>query len=289
MAVTTVTLPGGQGIGFYALPGGALAQIASRPEDTSVEGKLTSTAGAPSELVFEVQPGMTMITGWFHGTYETATVKMEVSFNGGTTWMNLFGGNIGNGAGTAEPLVKSTNSTIGWEAAIPSGATHVRAHCTEFTSGEIETKLVQGSAQYETAIATNTVLASSSSPIGMVNQTGVMWLESSTVLAANATFTGTARSTGITSGTNYASNAIHAGQIVAYARSDQTGTLILEGGWEAGAMHAIREVTTAQNGTGTDFTAEIAIPVATRQYKVLYKNGATLQTRFEVNLKLNSF
>jgi len=283
MAEQTVTLPGGQKIGFQEIVAGVLAQIAAKPNDVTVSGTLTATSGSASEVVQESVDGLTMITAWFHGTYGSATVVMEASFNGGVSWMPLFGGNVGSGAVTTTPLSLNTNSLIGWEAPVPAGVTHLRAHCTAITSGTVEVTLAQGGGNYETVMGA--VCAAGANTIGSVFTPG-QWTDiSSTTLAENASMAVPASIDLLTTATatNFNNSSIGAGEIRVSATANVTGTLFLENSRDNATFKKIKSVKLAQ-AEGCEFFGEIQYRPSTRWMRVAFTNGAAAQTFFSCQM-----
>ena len=95
---------------------------------------------------------------------------------------------------------------------------------------------------------------------------GVVYTDSATVLAANATFTGTSRDAGSTVGY---------GVFYASAFSDQAGTVYIDKSTDATTWRAAAQATVAA-GVPSEITAHIT----TRYNRVRFLNGATLQTAF---------
>lgn len=255
---------------------------ATREPDVSHSGTLTATSGPGSEVATAVVPGYTMIVAWFKGTYATATAAMEVSFNGGTTWMSLIGGNVASGSSTAVPLSASTNAVVGWEAAIPAGVTNIRAHCTIITSGTIEVQLTQGTSDYETVVGfANGTLGTASSTIGGVFAPG-QWTDlSSTVLEANKTFTGSSTDlTAVATATAFSASSIGVGEIRGSATADKPGTLYLETSRDNVTFFKIKSAK-IEAAAGCEPYAEIVHKPSERYARFAVVNGAETQTKFK--------
>lgn len=132
-------------------------------------------------------------------------------------------------------------------------------------------------------VGTPTVsLGSGVSRIGFNAAHGIWWDDSSTVLAANASFTGTSRDlTATATATAFANAGTYAAEFRVSAESDQTGTLWLEVSRDNTTWRRVKSVaTTAVAGGG--FYAEIVHAPSWRYVRVGFTNGATLQTRFSI-------
>jgi hypothetical protein len=256
---------------------------ATRAVDSTVTGALTTISGAGSEVVADVVPGYTMVVGWFHGTYTTATVSMEVTFNAGTTWMVLLGASIGTGSSTTTPLSGSSSLTIGWEAAIPAGVQKIRARCSVIASGTIEAQITQGTSDYETVVGfANGTLAASAAVIGGVFAPG-QWTDlSSTVLAANGTFTGgSIDTTTVSTATSFTSASLGTGEVRGSATSDKPGTLFLETSRDNATFFKIKSAK-IEAASGCEPYAEIIHKPSERYARFSVTNGAELQTKFKI-------
>jgi hypothetical protein len=110
--------------------------------------------------------------------------------------------------------------------------------------------------------------------LNSVSQNNIFYNESSTALAAAATFNGVARDTGIAASTNHRYSAFNA-----MAFADQAGIIRIESSndnvtWRRNTA----DVTVAANTA-----VVLSVPVTTRYYRVVYVNGATIQTAFMLN------
>ncbi|OYU50915.1 MAG: hypothetical protein CFE27_14940 [Alphaproteobacteria bacterium PA1] len=123
-------------------------------------------------------------------------------------------------------------------------------------------------------------LNGSTNRIGFTASHGIWWDDSSTVLAAAATFTGTSRDLLVTAtATAFANQSTFASELRLSAESDQTGTLWLEVSRDNINWRRVKSVATvAVSGGG--FYAEIVHQPSWRYARVGFTNGATLQTRF---------
>ena len=123
-------------------------------------------------------------------------------------------------------------------------------------------------------------LNAGTSRIGFTAAHGIWWDDSSTVLAANATFTGSSRDLLVTAtATAFANAGTYAAEFRASAESDQTGTLWLEVSRDNTTWRRVKSVATVAVAGG-GFYAEIVHAPSWRYVRVGFTNGATLQTRF---------
>lgn len=102
----------------------------------------------------------------------------------------------------------------------------------------------------------------------------IYYTESTTAQAANATLTGTSRDTAIAAGTvqQYA-------KFNAFAFSDQAGTMRIE----VSADNTTWRRATVDTAVAASTPVYLTVPVLNRYHRVVYVNGATLQTQFMLN------
>jgi hypothetical protein len=118
--------------------------------------------------------------------------------------------------------------------------------------------------------------------VGFVAGAGIWYDDTSTLLAANATFTGTSRDATVTAtATAFANAATYAMELRVSAESDQSGTLWLEASRDNSNWRRVKAVATAAVTGGAQF-AEIVHRTSWRYWRVGFTNGATLQTRLTV-------
>ena len=183
---------------------------------------------------------------------------------------------ISLGAANATPALTTTVAGIYGYA---TAAAFVRARVSTYTSGTVAVTLAQ---KRQAPPVVGVSLAGGSSALGSVSITGAIsgntnsgtgYTDSTTALAASATFTGTGRSTA----SQYAY--FHA---IAYA--DQSGTLFVEQSLDSGATY--QPILTQAVAAATP--AQVALRVtgaygAATLYRVRYVNGAAAQTTFRLS------
>jgi hypothetical protein len=117
---------------------------------------------------------------------------------------------------------------------------------------------------------------------GFIAGAGIWFDDSSTSLAANATFTGTSRDLTVTAtATAFANAATYAQEFVVSAETDVSGTLWIEASRDNATWRRVKSVaTTAVTGGGQ--YAEIVHRPSWRYVRVGFTNGATVQARLTV-------
>jgi len=130
--------------------------------------------------------------------------------------------------------------------------------------------------------STNAALLASVARVGFNASHGIWYDDSSTVLAANATFTGTSRDLLVTAtATAFTNVATFAEELRVSAESDQSGTLWVEVSRDNTNWRRVKSVATAAVTGGGQY-AEILLQPSWRYARVGFTNGATLQTRFTI-------
>jgi hypothetical protein len=108
------------------------------------------------------------------------------------------------------------------------------------------------------------------------------WASNTTTLAASATFTGTSRDLfNVAVGTDSGVNA-YVNEYRALAVSNVTGVLNLEISVDNSTWRRVMAEPTANTDTGGLFVAEIKFFPAARYARVVYVNGGTIQTQFNL-------
>lgn len=127
-----------------------------------------------------------------------------------------------------------------------------------------------------------TAIAAGTNRGEFVAGSGIWFDDSSTALAANASFTGTSRDLTVTaSATAWANASTYGQEVVVSAESDQTGTLWIEASRDGTTWRRIKSIATVAV-PGGGFYAEIIHRPSWRHLRVGFTNGATLQTRFTI-------
>lgn len=163
-------------------------------------------------------------------------------------------------------------------------STATTAGTTTIVSHQFNDRAQMWLATQPVSLATNTpTLAAGTNRVGFVAGAGIWFDDSSTTLAANATFTGTSRDATVTAtATAMANAASYAKEVRLSAESDVTGTLWLEVSRDNTNWRRVKSVATAAV-TGGGFYAEIVHLPSWRYWRSGYTNGATIQARFSIN------
>ena len=156
---------------------------------------------------------------------------------------------------------------------------------TAITSGTT-TLRVSGSQQVTTPtvqVVSGTVSSGASTArIGFAAAPGIWYDDSSTILAASATFTGTSRDiSGASSSTAIVSANSYAKEVRVSAESDQSGTLWIEASRDGTNWRRAKSVATAAVTGGGQY-AEIVHRPSWRYMRVGFTNGASAQARFAI-------
>lgn len=125
-------------------------------------------------------------------------------------------------------------------------------------------------------VAMATALPAGTAIIGGLAE-NIMYADSSTVLAASATFTGTARDTG--AGLTGARTTVNG-----YAFSDVAGTIRIEQSTD----NVTWRRTTADTAVAANSFAFVVCPIVMRYWRVVYVNGAAAQTAFTITSSFTS-
>ena len=142
----------------------------------------------------------------------------------------------------------------------------------EITAGRGQT--VAGQALGVAVVSAPTTTVTGTVTSMSVSQNNVFWNDSATVQAAAATVTGTTRDIGIAAGTGHRYAAFNAS-----AFADQAGTLRIECSNDTVTWRRA----TADTAVAANTVVYLSVPTMTRYYRVVYVNGATLQTAFMLN------
>ncbi len=267
-AITGTTMPtGGTG-----LTGWLSAIYRSCSEAATVLGSATSAANVVSVSNNTYMGGAFQVTN--AGT--TCTITYEQS-NDNTNWVTL--PVISAAAPNSAPTTTSTTTGI---FSYVSSAAFVRARVSTYTSGTVSVVLNQ---KQQVSPASGLSLAGGSSAIGSVSVSGTAtvsgtinpgtgFTDSTTALAAGATFTGTGR----------ANSAAQYEFFAATAFADQAGTLFIEQSLDTGATYQPILSQAVIAGGAANLVVRVSGAIGSASlYRVRYVNGATLQTVFRLS------
>jgi hypothetical protein len=249
------------------LPGGDVGEQISALIDNVADGLTTAASAASAVTVVSVPAagfagGSFQISGVFVGT-----VTFEQS-NDNATWVTMPVLSASS-AGSAPTTTATAPDLFDFE----SAAAFVRARVSAYTSGTVTVALTQKRVVPPIAIALQaTAITSGSAAIGNVNiSTG--YVDSTTALAASATYTGTTRATSTMRSASF---------FTASAYADQAGTLFIDFSLDSGATwQAVNSVAVAAGSTQTLSTRIVGF-LSTASYRVRFVNGATAQTVFRI-------
>lgn len=178
----------------------------------------------------------------------------------------------------------------GWECSV-NGLNWFRVRATAHTSG-VATWIIQPApyatepipaAQVTAAQPVNATLVASTVRAGFVAAAGIWWDDSSTALAANATFTGSSRDlTGTATATAFANAATYAKEFRASVATDVAGTLWVSVSRDNVTWRRIKRQDTVQAAGGVHY-AEIIHLTSWRYARAEFVNGAGAQSFFTLN------
>ncbi len=277
-------------------------KVSSKPSSyADITGDITaiqSTIGTPvagGTVVGDVSRAsnvMMFCVGTFAGVNCTFEGSLEAT--GDTNWFGIQA--VRTNANTIETTTGALSATpaYAWELSV-NGLKRVRVRATARTSGTQSWRFVLGTYATEpipaaqvsaTQPVSGTVTATpgaGTARMGFIAGAGIWYDDSSTVLAANATFTGTSRDATVTAtAAAFANAATYAKEVRVAAESDQTGTLWLEVSRDNTNWRRAKSIATAAVTGGGQY-AEIIHRPSVRYWRVGFTNGATLQTRFLIN------
>jgi hypothetical protein len=260
-------------VAFTNVDGTAQMVSAAAPLPVSLSAPATVSASVTSATTVVSASTASFMGGAFHVTSAgtTCTITYEQS-NDGTNWVTL--PIINAAAATSTP---ATTSTAAGVYSYVSSAAFVRARVSTYTSGTVSVVLNQ---KQQVAPASGVSLAAGSSGIGSVAVTGTAtvsgtinpgtgFTDSTTALAAGASFAGTGR----------ANSAAQYEFFAATAFADQAGTLFIEQSLDTGATYQPILTQAVTAGGAANIAARICGAVGTATlYRVRYVNGAAAQT-----------
>ena len=268
---------------------------ASYPDITGDITAIQATIGTPvaggtvAGDVSRASNVMAFCTGTFAGMNVTFEGSLEAA--GDSNWFGIQA--VRSNANTIETATGALSAApaYAWEMSV-NALKRVRVRCTARTSGTQSWRFVQGTYATEpipaaqvsaTQPVSGTVTAGAGTArAGFIAGAGIWYDDSSTVLAAAATFTGTSRDLTVTAtATAMANAATYAKEVRVSAESDQSGTLWVEFSRDNSNWRRAKSAATAAVTGGGQF-AEIVFRPSWRYMRVGFTNGATLQTRFSL-------
>lgn len=188
--------------------------------------------------------------------------------------------------------VLTATPAYGWRLSV-NAYKWVRVRATAHTSGTAAYTITPGAYATEPIPAVQTTgtqavsftqpaLVAGTARVGFVAGAGIWFDDTSTLLAGNATFTGTSRDATVTAtATAFANAATYAKEVRASAETDQAGTLWLEASRDNATWRRVKAVATAAVTGGSQY-AEIVHRPSWRYWRVGFTNGATGQGRLTV-------
>jgi hypothetical protein len=253
-----------------------LALTGEAAQSATVNNILEDVAGADGTAVEGIRSGSVQVIS----TGTAGTYIFEQS-NNNVNWVTLpvWTAALATGGATAGAITASASAVV---YTFPVRSRFIRLRiATPITGGSIQA-ITRLSTEAYSPTAVSAFLGASSSRVGYLASAGIWYDDTSTALAANATFTGTSRDATVTAtGTAIASATAYANEVRACAESDVTGTLWLEASRDNSNWRRIRSVATSAI-TGGGFAAELTYLPSWRYWRIGYTNGAAAQARLTV-------
>jgi hypothetical protein len=242
----------------------------------TVNNILESVAGAAGTAVDNFRSGSVQVVS----TGTAGTFIFEQS-NDNVNWVTLPVWNaINPTAQSIASAVTATVSSIIYSFPVRSRFIRLRIVST-ITGGSIQA-ISRFTTEAYAPLSVSAFAGASAARIGFIGSAGIWYDDTSTALAGNATFTGTARDATLTAtATAIASVTSYAKEVRACAESDVSGTLWLEVSRDNTTWRRIRSVATNAI-TGGGFAAELTYLPCWRYWRIGYTNGATVQARLTV-------
>lgn len=252
---------------------GRLKQSHGQPDP--VTGVLNNvTAGQAGNTVVLAFDGFSSVSFYTSGTFAGCTVVMEQSPDStdgiSGTWYSLLAvRGDSNGTMSTNLLASATNTNVAFNAYAP-GATFVRARMTARTSGDVSVRLVASTASTTPAVGVGGAISTSTGLEPYVASR----LETGTLLAANATYTGPTRDIG----SDLTRQSSRVRLLVRHTAGLTPGTIQVQQSQDNATWTETTRFPVPSDGYPHDFEA----PLFMRYYRVLFTNGAVVQTVFNV-------
>lgn len=239
-----------------------------------------------------------VVNGWYDvSQFASATVQIVTSGNitsgaiifeqtndaSSTTGIALEADELGviNANPVVAAITIATSSRRMW--LVPITARYIRVRIsTAFAGGTVQAFAQLMTQPYAAAVlnvqqataANLNVTATVSGTPNVASQDNIFWNESVTALAAAATLTGTSRDAGVAAGAVHRYSAFNA-----FAYASHAGTIRIEVSTDNTNWYRASADTTVAAGAAV----YLSVPICARYHRVVYVNGATLQTSFICN------
>ena len=268
-------------------------QPASYPITTgniaAINGQVALNVSRVSNIMIQMRANPTV-------SNQNVTFEASLNSTNGTdgNWITIQA--VRSNANTIETATGNLSATpaYGWECSV-NGMNWFRVRATAHASGTAEwiiqpapyaTEPIPAAQISGTQPVSGTVtanLGAATTRAGFFAAHGFWYDDSSTALAANATFTGTSRDLFATAtGVAWATATIQGKEFRVSAESDVSGTLWIEASRDNTNWRRVKSVATAAV-TGGGHYAEIVHRPSWRYIRVGFTNGATIQARFTIN------
>lgn len=232
---------------------------------------VTGTITATSQTVAASIDGLSDAVIYMYGTYAGTNLTFEQSFDStnGTdgTWFSVLAANQASASTFSTTTGTMTSNSSSSYAVSAPGASFIRVRSTAYTSGTLNVAIVGTTAARTLSVAANVNGSVSVTAMPIVEQT-----ESSTNLAANATYTGASRDTGSTVGTRQTL----VRPLIMHNAGLDFGTLFLDESTDGTTWRTTRQVPIPSDGSYRSFE----FPIHLRYYRWRFTNGPTAQTGF---------
>jgi hypothetical protein len=257
-----------------------------------ITGSITSASSSVPANVSRISNVMVYVAGTFAGVNFTFEGSLNSTNGTDGQWFGIQA--VRTNANTIETTsgVLGAAPAYGWELSV-NGLNWFRVRATAWTSGTAGIQIQPAAYATEPIPAaqvsgtqpvsfTQPALVAGTARVGFVAGAGIWYDDSSTNLAANASFTGTSRDATVTAtATAFANAATYAKEVRVSAESDVTGTLWIEASRDNTAWRRVKSVATAAVAGG-GFAAEIVHRPSWRYWRVGYTNAAGAQARFAI-------
>jgi hypothetical protein len=251
-----------------------LALTGQAAQSAPVNNILEATAGANGTEVDRFRSGSVQVISTGTG----GTFIFEQS-NDNVNWavLPVWNAASATGASIAAAITAAVSSII---YSFPVRARFIRLRIVSAITGGSIQAISRFTTEAYAPLSVSAFAGASAARVGFIGSAGISYDDTSSALAANATFVGTARdATGVAAGASFSSAATFAKEVRACAESDVAGTLWLEVSRDAVNWRRIRSVATEAVAGGGQ-VAELTYQPAWRYWRGGFTNGAVAQARF---------